>query len=207
MGSISREEVTDEVLMMRFQGGDREAFAALVRRHKTSIYNFILRQTRGPGPVAEDLVQDVFVKIVQSASDFKHEARFSTWAYAIARNVCIDHLRKMSLRRHPSLDQSSGEDGDGPTLGERTADTAPRAAVDRVAIGTELAQRITRAVETLPPDQREVFLLRELGNVPFKDIAQITGVPENTVKSRMRYALERLQEALSEYEDYARALR
>ncbi|MCC6554041.1 MAG: RNA polymerase sigma factor [Polyangiaceae bacterium] len=206
MGSISREEVTDEVLMMRFQGGDRDAFASLVRRHKTAIYNFILRQVRGPS-VAEDLVQDVFVKIVQSASDFKHEARFSTWAYAIARNVCIDHLRKMSLRRHPSLDQASGEAGDGPTLGERTADPTPGASVERVAMGAEAGQIIARAVERLPPEQREVFLLRELGNVPFKDIAQITGVPENTVKSRMRYALERLQEALSDYEDYARALR
>jgi RNA polymerase sigma-70 factor (ECF subfamily) len=206
MGSISREEVTDEVLMMRFQGGDRAAFTGLVRRHKTSIFNFILRQVHAR-PVAEDLVQDVFVKIVQNASDFKHEARFSTWAYTIARNVCIDHLRKMSLRRHPSLDQGSGEGGDGPTLGERTADPAPRAAVDRMAIGVEMSQRIVRAVEDLPAEQREVFLLRELGNVPFKDIAQMTGVPENTVKSRMRYALERLQEALSEYEDYARALR
>ena len=206
MSSISRGELTDEVLMMRFQGGDRDAFAGLVRRHKTSIYNFILRQVRTRS-VAEDLAQDVFVKIVQNAADFKHEARFTTWAYTIARNVCIDHLRKMSLRRHPSLDQGGGEDGDGPTLGERTADTAPRAAVDRAVIGAEMGVRITRAVEALPPDQREVFLLREIGNVPFKDIAQMTGVPENTVKSRMRYALERLQEALAEYEDYARALR
>lgn len=206
MGSFSREEVTDEVLMMRFQGGDRSAFAGLVRRHKTSIYNFILRQVRA-AQVAEDLVQDVFVKIVHNATDFKHEARFTTWAYAIARNLCIDHLRKMALRRHPSLDQPSHEDGEGPTLGERMADKTPGASAERAAIGTELGVRITRAVEELPAEQREVFLLRELGNIPFKDIAEITGVPENTVKSRMRYALERLQEALAEYEDYARALR
>jgi RNA polymerase sigma-70 factor (ECF subfamily) len=208
MAPISREEVTDEVLMLRFQGGDRAAFAGLVRRHKTNVYNFILRQVRLP-QVAEDLVQDVFVKIVQNAADFKHEARFSTWAYAIARNVCIDHLRKAALRRHPSLDQAPGGDKgeDGPTLGERTADARPEASVERVAIGAELGQRITLAVERLPAEQREVFLLREIGHVPFKDIAEITGVPENTVKSRMRYALERLQQALSEYEDYARALR
>jgi RNA polymerase sigma-70 factor (ECF subfamily) len=208
MAPISREEVTDEVLMLRFQGGDRAAFAGLVRRHKTNVYNYILRQVRLP-QVAEDLVQDVFVKIVQNAADFKHEARFSTWAYAIARNVCIDHLRKAALRRHPSLDQAPGGDKgeDGPTLGERTADARPEASVERVAIGAELGQRITLAVERLPAEQREVFLLRELGHVPFKDIAEITGVPENTVKSRMRYALERLQQALSEYEDYARALR
>ncbi len=72
---------------------------------------------------------------------------------------------------------------------------------------TDIGQRIIAAVEVLPPEQREVFLLRQVGKVPFKDIAKMTGVPENTVKSRMRYALERLQEALSEYEDYARALR
>lgn len=206
MTPISREEVTDEVLMMRFQGGDRASFAGLVRRHKTAIYNFILRQIRTPA-AAEDLVQDVFVRVVQNAADFKHEARFATWAYAIARNLCIDHLRKMSLRRHPSLDQPSQDTGEGPSLGERLPDLRPGSAVDRVAIGAEMGQLIVQAVECLPPEQREVFLLRELGNVPFKDIAEMTGVPENTVKSRMRYALERLQEALSEYEDYARALR
>lgn len=206
MASISREEVTDEVLMMRFQGGDRAAFAGLVRRHKTSIFNFILRQVRS-AQVAEDLVQDVFVKIVHNATEFKHEARFTTWAYTIARNICIDHLRKMALRRHPSLDQSSQDDGEGPTLGERMPDKSPGAATERAAIGSELGVRITRAVEKLPAEQREVFLLREIGNISFKDIAEMTGVPENTVKSRMRYALERLQEALSEYEDYARALR
>jgi RNA polymerase sigma-70 factor (ECF subfamily) len=206
MAPIAREEVTCEVLMMRFQAGDRAAFANLVRRHKTAIYNFILRLVRSSS-VAEDLTQDVFVKVVQSASDFKHESRFSTWAYAIARNLCIDHLRKMAFRQHPSLDQASQDDPSGPTLLDRTADVHPRAAVERSVIGQEVGQRIAHCVESLPTEQREVFLLREIGNLPFKDIATITGVPENTVKSRMRYALERLQEALSEYEDYARALR
>lgn len=206
MAPIAREEVTDEVLMMRFQAGDKAAFASLVRRHKTAIFNFILRLVRS-APAAEDLVQDVFVKVVQSAADFKHESRFSTWAYAIARNIAIDHLRKMAFRQHPSLDQAQGEGGDGPTLLDRTADAHHSAAVDRVVIGAELGRSITRCVEALPEEQREVFLLREVANLPFKDIAAITGVPENTVKSRMRYALERLQENLAEYEDYARALR
>ncbi len=202
----AREEVTDEALMMRFQAGDRQAFAILVTRHKKAFYNFVLRLVRSPS-AAEDLVQDVFVKVVQSAADFKHESKFSTWAYTIARNICIDHLRKMSLRQHPSLDQVRGDSPDGPTLLDRTADAHPSASAERTAIGAQVAQRIVRCVEDLPQEQREVFLLREVGNLPFKDIAQITGVPENTVKSRMRYALERLQESLSEYEDYARALR
>jgi RNA polymerase sigma-70 factor, ECF subfamily len=194
----------DETLMLRYQQGDRAAFAQLVRRHQTPLFNFALRQVRIP-QVAEEVVQDSFVRVVQNAADFKHEARFTTWVYTITRNLCIDHLRKKALRKHPSLDESRGEDGDGPTLGEQTAD--PRASVEREATGTELKERIARAVDTLPDEQREVFLMREMANLPFKEIAEITGVPENTVKSRMRYALERLQEHLSEYEDYARALR
>lgn len=194
----------DETLMLRYQQGDRAAFAQLVRRHQTALFNFALRQVRIP-QVAEDVVQESFVRVVQNAADFKHEARFTTWVYTITRNLCIDHLRKRALRKHPSLDESRGEEGDGPTLGEQTAD--PRASVEREATGTELKERIARAVDTLPDEQREVFLMREIANLPFKEIAEITGVPENTVKSRMRYALERLQEHLSEYEEYARALR
>ena len=206
MTTGAREEVTDEVLMLRYQSGDRSAFGLLVRRHKTPIYNFILRQMRHMA-VAEDITQDVFVRVVLNAAEFRHSSRFSTWVYTIARNLCIDHLRKMALRRHPSLDQPTQDGEDGPTLGERTRDEHHASEVDRVAIGREMSVQIQRAVEDLPEDQREVFLLREVGNVPFKDIADMIGVSENTIKSRMRYALERLQKALSEYEDYAKALR
>ncbi len=196
--------------MVRFQRGDRAAFVALVRRHQKPLYNFAFRQL-GAQTAAEDVVQDAFVRVVQNAADFKHEARFTTWLYTITRNLCIDQMRKRALRRHASLDDArgaggaGGQEGDGPTLGEQTADT--RASVERQATGSELKDRISRAVDALPDDQREVFLMREMSNLPFKEIAEITGVPENTVKSRMRYALERLQQALSEYEEYARALR
>jgi len=201
-----RPDPPDEALMLRYQQGDRSAFTVLVRRHQGPLYNFALRQVRAP-QVAEDVVQETFVRVVQNAREFKHEARFTTWVYTITRNLCIDQLRKGALRKHPSLDQARSDQGggEGPSLGEQTAD--PRASVEREATGTELKQRIARAVDTLPDEQREVFLMRELSNLPFKEIAEITGVPENTVKSRMRYALERLQEALQEYEDYARALR
>ena len=195
---------SDETLMLRYQQGDRAAFSFLVRRHQTALYNFALRQVRVP-QVAEDVVQEAFVRVVSKADEFKHEARFTTWVYTITRNLCIDQLRKRALRKHPSLDETRGEEGEGPTLGEQTAD--PRASVEREATGTELKERIALAVDKLPDEQREVFLMREIANLPFKEIAEITGVPENTVKSRMRYALERLQEALAEYEDYARALR
>ncbi len=189
--------------MLRYQQGDRAAFVVLVRRHQGPLFNFALRQLR-TRQLAEDVVQEAFVRVVQSATEFKHEARFTTWIYTILRNLCVDHLRKNALRKHPSLDAARGDDS-GPTLGEQTAD--PRASVERDVTGTELKERIGKAVEELPDEQREVFLLRQASHLPFKEIADITGVSENTVKSRMRYALERLQEALADFEDDARALR
>jgi RNA polymerase sigma-70 factor (ECF subfamily) len=201
----SRTEATDEVLMIRFQTGDRTAFTLLVRRYQGPLFNFALRHVRS-APSAEEIVQDAFVRVVQNAADFKHEARFSTWLYTIVRNLCIDQIRKKALRRHPSLDEARrADDGEGPTLGEQTAD--PRANVEQASVSGEIRERVLAAVDKLPEEQREVFLMREVSNLPFKEIAEIVGVPENTVKSRMRYALERLQEALSDFEEYARALR
>jgi RNA polymerase sigma-70 factor (ECF subfamily) len=202
----ARSDATDEMLMVRYQRGDRDAFAELVRRYQAPVFNFAIRQIRHSG-AAEDITQEVFLRVVQSAAEFKHEARFSTWLYTIARNLCIDHLRKLSHRRHPSLDQSPPGDLNRPPLAERMADSHPTASVDRSAASSEVRVCIVRAVESLPDEQREVFLLREIANLPFKEIAEVTGVGENTVKSRMRYALDRLQAALSEFEEYARALR
>jgi RNA polymerase sigma-70 factor (ECF subfamily) len=202
--SGDRREATDEMLMVRYQRGDREAFAELVNRYERPIYNFLLRQIRHGG-VAEDLTQDVFLRLVEKAGEFKHEARFSTWLYTIARNLCIDQLRKLGHRRHASLDQPVGDSD--RRVGDNVADPHPRSSVERAAVSNEVASRIVEAVEALPEEQREVFLLRHVANLPFKDIAEVTCVGENTVKSRMRYALDRLQQALSEFEEYARALR
>jgi RNA polymerase sigma-70 factor, ECF subfamily len=205
--TAARGDATDEMLMVRYQRGDREAFAELVLRYERPVYNFVLRHLRGPA-LSEDVTQEVFLRVVQNAADFKHEARFSTWLYTIARNLCVDELRKASHRSHPSLDgPASGAGGRGRALSDSIPDRHPRSSVERSAASAEVKSSILEAIDGLPEEQREVFLLREIANLPFKDIAEITGVGENTVKSRMRYALDRLQQALHEFEEYARALR
>ncbi len=199
-------DASDETLMVRYQRGDRDAFTELVRRHHRPLYNFVLRQLRHP-TVAEEITQDVFLRVVQKASEFKHEARFCTWTYAIARNLCIDQLRRAQHRKHPSLDQPLGPGDDTRSLGDVVADPKPQGNAERGASAAQIRVLLIQAVETLPDDQREVYLLREVANLSFKEIAEVTGTPENTVKSRMRYALERLRTALSDFEEYARALR
>jgi RNA polymerase sigma-70 factor (ECF subfamily) len=193
-------ELPDEVLLRQFCAGDAEAFESLLNRYERPLFNFILRQV-GERTRSEELLQDAFLRVIERASEFKGESKFSTWLYTIARNLCIDESRKMVFRRHKSLDAAvPGQDGDGPSLLDRTAGN--EAGADRASIARELQPQIAAAVEALPEEQREVFLMRELQQMPFKDIALVVGVPENTVKSRMRYALERLQAALAEYADY-----
>lgn len=198
------EDLSDEELVRRFNEGDAAAFDVVLRRYQRPLFNFILRSVRERDR-AEELLQDVFLKVIQRSSEFQGNSKFSTWLYTIARNLCIDTSRKMVFRRHRSLDAPvHTEDAEGATLLDRVASATPEA--DREVIGQDLQVRIAAAVDDLPEEQREVFLMRELQNMAFKDIAEVVGVPENTVKSRMRYALERLQRALAEYEDYAREL-
>src|SRR6478672_11274106 len=96
-------DVADEALLERFRSGDGRAFEELMRRHRTGLYNFILRSVR-QRETAEEILQDTWLRIVQGAGDFQRASKFSTWAYTVARNLCIDHARKASLRKHPSLD-------------------------------------------------------------------------------------------------------
>jgi RNA polymerase sigma-70 factor, ECF subfamily len=194
----------DTALLRQYKTGDPDAFLVLFHRYRKPLYNFILRNIH-PADAAEDLLQDVFLRIIQGAEAFREESKFTTWLYTIARNLCIDRNRKMGLRRNVSLDERSGA-GYGHK-DQRTPRQIPdeTPGVDRNAIGDRLRQQIAVAVEALPEEQREVFLMRQLQNLPFQEIATIVGVSENTIKSRMRYALERLRELLNEYEDYTQS--
>jgi RNA polymerase sigma-70 factor (ECF subfamily) len=160
------------------------------------VFNFILRYV-GHRQRAEDVLQETWLKVVRSSSEWQPKARFTTWVYTIARNLCVDSARKESFRKTESLDAPTGPDDDGRALGETVADEGG-AGPDRAAHNVRLRPMLERALLALPAEQREVFLLREYQGIGFKEIAEVTGVNENTVKSRMRYALEGLRKRLEE---------
>ena len=190
--------------MAAYQKGDPRAFEVLLKRHRKPVFNFLYRHV-GNGTLAEDLLQDVFLRVIRSAQRYSPRAKFTTWLYTIARNLCVDNARRAKHRRHASLDQPLGRDPSGKqTLLDRVEDKQP--GVDRQAMGGKLRERIQEAVSTLSEEQREVFLVREQLNLPVKGIAEIVGCPENTVNSRMRYALEHLRRCLDEYRDFAQAI-
>lgn len=196
-GGVLGPETSDERLMLAFQAGDARAFEALVRRHRTPVFNFILRFV-GQRARAEDVLQETWLKVVRSAGEYQAKARFTTWVYTIARNLCVDSARKESYRQAASLESPvKGENGEeGRALADALPDSG--ASPERGAYNARLRPLLERALAALPEEQREVFILREYSGIPFKDIAEVTGVSENTVKSRMRYALDGLRRRLAE---------
>jgi RNA polymerase sigma-70 factor (ECF subfamily) len=201
---------SDEQLLAAYRGGDVRAFERLLARYEKPIWSFLRRFVRD-AEAAEDLLQEVFLRVVRDAQEsgpsWKGEAKFSTWLYTIARNLCIDRARRIAIRGSgsgspsPSIDGASDGEGEAETAALHERIAAPGPATDAVVAGREAARRIDRAVAQLPDDQREVFLMREVMELPFAEIASLVGVSEPTVKSRMRYALEKLRVALADLGD------
>jgi RNA polymerase sigma-70 factor (ECF subfamily) len=192
--------MTDEALMAAYQKGDIAAFAELVSRHEMRLWNFV-RRFVADSATAEDLLQEVFFRVVRSTAEWHPSAKFSTWLYTIARNLCTDNARRGAFRKADSLDQTPGtsRDDSGPHRIDKVA--APDGNAEKAAMNREIATRVDQAVASLPVEQREVFLMREVMDMSFAEIATATKTSEPTVKSRMRYALERLRSALDELRD------
>jgi RNA polymerase sigma-70 factor (ECF subfamily) len=185
------QERTDEELLAAYQQGDAEAFEALLRRHRAPLYTFLVRML-GDREKAADLAQETFLRIVKGAQAWERRARFQTWLFTIARNLCADGARRDKFRRADSLD-AEGPDGE-PSMVE----SVPGREIDpgRGAESARLRPVLEKALLSLPAEQREVFVMREQAGLPFREIAELVGVNENTVKSRMRYALLALRKSL-----------
>ena len=179
--------------MQRFRDGEAAAFAALLDRHKRPMLGF-LRRSAPRSADAEDLFQEVFLRVIKAAPRWKHEAKVTTWMYTIARNVVIDAARRGNTRPpEVSLDGGDRTDGVGPV--ERVRDRRPGA--ERQLLSRESHTAIDELVAGLPEAQREAFLLKRRG-LTFEAIAEVTEVSKNTVKSRLRYALDKLRAGLAE---------
>lgn len=195
--AIDDDPRTDEKLMEAFGDGDPEAFELLVARHSRGLYNFLLRSVHNPAR-AEELLQDVLLRVIRSKRRYQRSAKFTTWVYTIARNLCVDESRRARFRDHESLDapRRAGHDDEGRSLMQSMP--AEQVPTDEGADAPRLRARLAAAVRALPDDQREVFLMRQLGGLSFREIGETVGAPENTVKSRMRYALEKLRQDLAD---------
>lgn len=196
----SLEALADEELMVLYSQGEVRAFELLMKRHERPLYNFILRSCKR-ADVAEELLQEVFMRVIKSAGKYEKKAKFTTWVYTIARHLCIDRARKKSRGNELSLDQTIGGDEEGgQSFGDLLVDTG--ADVSHMSYERKMfLKRLEHALAQLPEDQREVFLLKEVSGLKFREIAECVGAPVPTIKSRMRYALQALRGHLVEYKE------
>ncbi len=192
MSSFSED--SDERLMLRYQAGDLEAFERLLERHRKKLFGYLLRMLKNRER-AEDVFQEVFLRIVKNRTSYQPSAAFSQWLYTIAHNLCVDRFRRQGMENVESIDRESGEDSD-MKLSDRLASSNP--SPEECAASAERQRVLEDAITALDPDKREVFLLRERQGLSFKEIAAALDIPVNTAKSRMRYALEGLRGLLEE---------
>ena len=160
------------------------AFEMLYRRHKDPLYRYFLRGVQNEATAAE-LFQECWSAIIRARSSYQPRARFTTWLYRVAHSKLVDHLR-LGLQRAQPLEESPEP--------EAPATERP----DRAAESASTARRLLQALALLPLEQRTAFLLKEEGGLSLEEIAQATGVGRETVKSRLRYALVKLREELSD---------
>lgn len=190
-------DASDEELMEQYAAGQTDALAVLLERYRRPLFSFILRMVDVPAD-ADEVFQDVWIRVIRKSADYRSD-RFHGWVFRIAHNLLIDRAR----RRKPgiSLDQAIGLDGSELTLGEGIS--APGLAPNATVEGHDLGEHIQMALRQLPPEQRQVFLLRTQGELPFKDIARIQKVSINTALARMQYALTKMRTLLQgEYETW-----
>jgi len=182
---VMATEPDDKTLMIRYRKGDETAFELLYSRHRGPLYRYFLRHGVDRETAAE-LFQEVWAKVIQARKRYEPTAKFTTFMYTLAHNVRVDHHRRAG--RRPDLAAVSND----PEL-----ITAPtRGNPDSVVEVSATMRRFRAALDQLPSDQRDAFLLREEGGLSLADIAGATGVSAETAKSRLRYAVRKLRDAL-----------
>jgi RNA polymerase sigma-70 factor (ECF subfamily) len=186
---------SDEALMLAYACGDASAFERLYARHKAPTYRYFLRHTSDRG-AADELQQDVWLRVVRARERYRADARFTTWLYTLARHRLVDHWRARRGTRFVSLD----DDHDDRLVDDRMDPDGRQDGADPLdqAIDAQIGERLVAALAAVPAAQRDAFLLHVEAGLSLAEIGDLAGVPAETVKSRLRYAYRRLRAALEE---------
>jgi RNA polymerase sigma-70 factor (ECF subfamily) len=184
----------DAALVARFQEGDRSAFDGLVHRYQDKVFRTCLRFLKDYDE-AVDCAQDIFVKVYTALDGFRKESNFSTWLYRVAVNTCKNKACSLRFkRRNRMLSFDGARDPDGKQLEVKNGRWSPHLAYEK----KEVEEAVGRAIRGLPEDQRTVVILRDIENLPYDEIALVTGLAQGTVKSKLFRARKKLTEELRE---------
>ncbi len=187
------DKYTDEQLVAAYASGDNEAFDALLLRHKSRLFTYIVQMVRDRD-LADDIFQETFVKAITTIRQGRYSdfGKFSAWITRIARNLAIDSFRAEKSEATVSTDDTNFDVLNRRELSEETVEDA--------MIDLQIEHDVRRLVDELPEPQREVLMMRFYKNFSFKEIAEMTGVSINTALGRMRYAILNMRRLAREKE-------
>ena len=190
MNSVAK--LDDRQLINLYLQGEDKAFEILLNRHKSKIYTSIYLFVKNRD-LAEDLFQDVFIKIIDTLrkGKYNHEGKFLQWAMRIAYNMCVDHFRREKRRTKVSPSETFD-------IFDVLESKDPN--MEKMMIKGQLHAKVKKLVDALPPEQREVVILRHYADMSFKEISQLTSVSINTALGRMRYALINMRKMMESKE-------
>jgi RNA polymerase sigma-70 factor (ECF subfamily) len=193
-GQASRIDVDDSVdvaLMEKIARGDEKAFRQLIERHQHAVIGTVARMLNDPHE-AEDIAQQVFVRVWNAAAKWKPEAKFTTYLFTIARNLVFNESRRRSRKKEISLDQ---QEENNPALTQADGGMQPDQGIEK----RELHQSIDRAIAALPEQQRMAVVLRTFEGLDYEDIARALDTSVSSVKSLLFRARASLRESLSDH--------
>jgi len=195
---MSEEKIADDSeLAVRGHAGDSEALEELLRRHQRELFGFIRRFVGGVSEPS-DVYQEIVLRIIENLDRYNPKLNFRTWMFTLAANYCKNVLRSKERRGrfHAPAVRPAG-DGESIDVIESAESSSP--GPDAAAENAEFLDALDKELHNLPAPQREVFILREFNDVPFKEIAAILKIPEATARSRMFLALDYLRVRLREF--------
>ena len=192
---IDSEDPNERRFIERLQSRDERAFLELVQLYQGRVYKLVFRML-GRRDEAEDMAQEVFVQVFKAVSTFRGDSRLSTWVYRIAVNLCKNRIKYLSRRKSEAQEEyQAGEEKSEFALG-RGATTADVARPDHLVEGYQLERIVERAIANMEPDFREILVLRDVEELSYEELSEITGLPDGTVKSRLHRARAMLKAAV-----------
>ena len=184
--------LSDAILVKKYVSGEESALTILIERHQARIYNFIYSKIQDRD-LSDDIFQDTFIKVIKTlkTKSYNEEGKFLPWVMRIAHNLVVDHFRK---NKKMPMQRDSGE----YSVFSFLFDSSPN--IESQMITEQVELDLTRLIDELPDDQKEVLIMRIYQDMSFKEISELTGVSINTALGRMRYAVQNIRKIVEEKE-------
>ena len=194
---IELDDAAERRFIERLQQRDERAFIELMQLYQERVYKLVLRML-GRRDEAEDMAQEVFVQVFKAIASFRGDSRLSTWIYRIAVNLCKNRIKYLGRRRSDTQDEFQAREDRNEHAGAPGVTSSELSRPDQLVEGYQMQRIVELAIVRMDPDFREILVLRDIEDLSYEELSEITGLPDGTVKSRLHRARAMLKAAIEQ---------